>query len=127
MSAAKRKVSAAKRKGSGYELEVCHKHHAAGVDAFRIPLSGAMDRFPGDIQIAGMIAECKRRKKNFTSLYNALEQGGGTDMMFCRDDNRETLVVLPWATWELIINWLDWPTKFPAAGGSGYQRGEDDA
>jgi hypothetical protein len=119
-------VSAAKRKGSGFELEVVHRHQALGIDAFRIPLSGAVERFPGDIQIAGMIAECKRRKKSYTSLYSALEQGGGSDMMFCRDDQRETLVVLPWQTWELIIKWLDWPTKFPAAGGTSQSRSEED-
>jgi len=119
-------VSAAKRKGTGFETEVVNRHRALGIDAFRIPLSGAMERYPGDIQLAGMIAECKRRKKNFTSLYNALDQGGGSDLMFCRDDGRETLVVLPWQTWELIINWLEWPTKFPVAGGTSQSRSEED-
>lgn len=107
--------SASKRKGSNYELEVVRAHLALGIDATKTPLSGALGgKYSGDVQIAGMIGECKRRKKGYTSLYNALEQGGGSDMLFCRDDNKETLVVLPWPVWAQITQWLDWPKKFPA-------------
>jgi len=43
-----------------------------------------------------------------------LEQGGGSDALFVRDDNRETLVVLPWATWTQIMGWLRWAEIYPA-------------
>jgi len=105
--------SRSKRKGSGYELEVVRAHQALGVDAFKTPLSGALGgRYRGDVQVAGLIGECKRRARGFGSLYDALDQQGA-DVMFARDDKRDTLVVLPWSTWAQIIKWLDWPKKFP--------------
>jgi len=107
-------MSRSKRKGSGYELEVVKAHHALGIAAKKMPLSGALGgRYRGDVQVAGLIAECKRRKKGYSGLYKALEQGGGMDLMFCRDDNHSTLVVIPWDTWELILKWLEWQTKHP--------------
>ena len=107
--------SKSKRKGSGYELEVAKAHLGLGVNAFKQPLSGALGgKYSGDVQIVGMIGECKRRKKGFTTLYKALEQGGGSDMLFVRDDNQETLVVLPWETWTQIIGWLRWAEIHPA-------------
>jgi len=122
--------SRSKRKGSGYELEVVKAHQALGVDAFKTPLSGALGgRYRGDVQVAGLIGECKRRAKGFTSLYSALDQQGA-DVMFARDDQRETLVVLPWSTWTQIIGWLDWAKKFPHDAGSAadaYRQIEDES
>ena len=59
-----------------------------------------------------MIAECKRRRKGFSSLYKAIEQDN-SDLVFVRDDNQKPLVVLPWHTYELIIKWLKLAEKFP--------------
>ena len=120
---------APKRKGDGYEREVVRAHIALGVDAFKTPLSGALGgRYAGDIQLAGMKAECKRRRKNFSSLYAALDQQGA-DLLFVRDDQKPTLVVLPWTTWALVIDWLQWAKKFPATGsevgGTDRQKQED--
>ena len=107
--------SPSKRKGSGFELEVVRDHQALGVQSSKQPLSGALGgKYAGDVQIAGIICECKRRRKGFTTLYKALEQGGGSDALFVRDDNRETLVVLPWETWVQVIGWLDWAKIYPA-------------
>ena len=107
--------SPSKRKGSGFELEVVRDTLAEGVQASKQPLSGALGgKYAGDVQIAGMICECKRRRKGFTTLYKALEQGGGSDALFVRDDNQETLVVLPWATWTQIMGWLRWAEIYPA-------------
>ena len=89
--------SKSKRKGSGYELEVVKAHLGLGVNAFKQPLSGALGgKYAGDVQIAGMIGECKRRKKGFTTLYKALEQGGGSDLLFVRDDNQGDLDADNW-------------------------------
>lgn len=111
--------SASKRKGSGYELEVVRAHQALGIEAIKTPLSGALGgRYSGDVQIAGLIGECKRRRKSYSSLYNALEQGTGSDVMFARDDHKETLVIMPWETWAAILGWLGWAKKYPAQPGS---------
>jgi hypothetical protein len=106
--------SFSKRKGSGYELEIVKAHQDLGIDAKKTPLSGAVKGYPGDVQIAGLVGECKRRRKGYSSLYKALEQGGGADVMFGRDDSKETLVILPWATWVLVLEWLEFAKKFPA-------------
>ena len=107
--------SKSKRKGSSYELEVVRDHLALGVQASKQPLSGALGgKYSGDVQIAGLIGECKRRRKGYSSLYKAMEQGGGSDVLFVRDDNRETLVVLPWETWRQILGWLRWAELYPA-------------
>tara|TARA_R100000655_G_scaffold7725_3_gene20573 strand:+ start:198 stop:590 length:393 start_codon:yes stop_codon:yes gene_type:complete len=106
--------SKSKRKGSGFELEIARCHQALGIAANKTPLSGALGgKYAGDVQIAGMIAECKRRKKGYTSLYKALAQGGGSDVLFVRDDHQDTLVVLPWDTWEAMLGWCDLAKKFP--------------
>ena len=107
--------SKSKRKGSSYEREVVRDHLALGVQASKQPLSGALGgKYSGDVQIAGLIGECKRRRKGYSSLYKAMEQGGGSDVLFVRDDNRETLVVLPWETWRQILGWLRWAELYPA-------------
>ena len=106
--------SKSKAKGSGFELEIVRKHQKLGIQAEKMPLSGALGgKYSGDIQVAGLIGECKRRKRGFTLLYNALAQGGGSDMLFIRDDRAEPLVVLPWETWKLFLEWADLQNRFP--------------
>ena len=108
--------SRSKRKGSSYELEVVRWHQAQGIEAKKTPLSGALEGYPGDVHIAGMIGECKRSRKKCTRLYNALEQGGGSDVLFIRDDGKETLVVLPLETWAKCLEWAEISQKFPHTG-----------
>ena len=99
--------SRSKRKGSGYELEVVRDHLALGVQASKMPLSGALGgKYSGDVQVAGLIGECKRRRKGFSSLYKAIDQGKQpADILFVRDDHQKTLVVLPWSTWVKFLKW----------------------
>jgi len=95
-----------KRKGAGFELEVVKWHKDRGYDSEKQPLSGALGgKFSGDVRVEGMISECKRRKKSFTSLYDALAQGGGNDLLFVRDDGKEMLVVMPAETYECFLKW----------------------
>lgn len=103
-----------KRKGSGFELEIVKYHrNKLKVHAYKQPLSGALGgRFKGDLVVAGMIAECKRRKKGFSTLYKAVSQDDA-DLVFVRDDHQEPLVVLPWKTYELFVKWLELADKFP--------------
>jgi len=114
-------MSASKAKGSAFELEVVRAHHALGVTARKMPLSGALGgELSGDVLVAGLKGECKRRRKGYTSLYNALDQGGGNDVLFIRDDRRETLVVLPWSTWALFLDWARLSeTNFTTGGDEG--------
>lgn len=106
-------MSFSKAKGTGYETEVVKAHRALGIESKRQPGSGALEGFPCDVQIAGLLGECKRSKKQCTRLYKALSQGGA-DILFVRDDNQKTLTVLPWETWALILEWCELAKKFPA-------------
>ena len=102
-----------KVKGSGFEREIVDLHKSLGIECEKIPLSGALGgKYRGDIQVAGLIGECKRRRKNFTSLYKAINQDDA-DLLFVRDDNQQTLVVLPLETYKCFLRWLDWKNKFP--------------
>lgn len=100
-----------RNKGAVYEREVVNWHRERGVDAERIPLSGAMKgNYRSDLKIGpslALLAECKRRKRSFTTLYDAIAQDN-SDMLFVRDDQKETLVVLPVGTWEWLLEQLKW-------------------
>ena len=100
-----------KVKGAGYEREIVNSLRGMGCEAERIPLSGAVKgNYSGDLRVGpslGWIAECKRRKQGFTTLYNALEQDGA-DILFVRDDHKPTLVVLPMDRWEIIMEQMGW-------------------
>ena len=101
-------MAKSKKKGSAYELEVVKAHHSLGVAARKMPLSGALGGiYSGDVIVAGLTCECKRRKRGFSTLYKYMEQGSGNDVLFLRDDREETLVVLPWATWASFLFWAD--------------------
>lgn len=87
-----------RRKGGEYELEVVNNLKELGLTARKIPLSGASEGFPGDIEvIAGFdgntkyLGECKRRKNLPEWIVNAL---GENDFVAMRGDRGETLVML---------------------------------
>lgn len=88
-------VSVAKRKGSGFEREVVETFRAAGIPAKRVPLSGAVEFFEGDVIITLGIyeytVECKRRKAGFKTLYGWL---GDNHFLAFRDDKCEPLIVM---------------------------------
>jgi|TARA_R110000823_G_scaffold310627_1_gene435631 hypothetical protein len=112
-----------RNKGSGYEREIVAAHRAENIAAVKVPFSGALKDFPGDVQIAGMIGECKRRKRGSGFFYKALSQGDdAADILFIRDDNEKTLVVIPIDFWFTLLKWAGIPKKFPAEAGSGDQR-----
>ena len=101
-------MSFSKQKGTAFETEIVNAHKKLGVSAKRQPLSGAMDEYPCDVQISGLYGECKRRRKGFSSLYKAIEQGKQpADVLFVRDDHQKTLVVLPWQTWVKFLEWAN--------------------
>lgn len=105
---------AARDKGANYEREIVNWHRERGVEAERIPLSGAVKgNYKGDLKIGpqqALLAECKRRARAYQDLYDALDQDG-SDMLFVRKDRERTLVVLPLETYEGILEWIGWIKK----------------
>ena len=85
----------AKVKGSGFEREIVDLLRVAGITANRVPLSGAIALYPGDVRfdcVAGTVtSECKRRRSGFKTLYGWL---GKNYVLFMRDDNCEALVLM---------------------------------
>lgn len=88
-----------RQRGDRFERElVNHVKERFALEARRIPLSGAVEGFPGDVEIiAGFDGktrfqgECKRRKNLPEWIVNAL---GENDFMAMRGDHGETLVML---------------------------------
>jgi Holliday junction resolvase len=82
-----------RRKGKRYEYEVLWELLKVGVDAERVPLSGA-SWIKGDLIIItgrtrSLMAECKRRAK--LPFANWLR---GVDLLFTREDRGETMVTM---------------------------------
>lgn len=93
-------TSAAKRKGSGFEREVVEALKAAGLAAKRVPLSGAMAEYKGDVIVGDYRMECKRRKAGFKTHYGWL---GDNDFLAFRDDKCETLVSMRLTTFATLM------------------------
>jgi len=76
-----------KRKGTRAETEF-----ARLVGGKRVPLSGALEELPGDVEWPGVgTGEVKRRKDGFAQLYGWLADN---DFLALRRDRDEWLVVL---------------------------------
>jgi hypothetical protein len=90
---------ASRIKGVGFERDCVNIKNAFGLSAKRVPLSGAMAGYPGDIvyleQGNQVIAECKVSKKKFKDLYDWL--GGHPDVtrLIIKRAGKKALVVLP--------------------------------
>lgn len=95
-------------KGKRVELEIVHRHRDLGIDAERVPLSGASGgRFTGDIVIdqggSTLRAEVKARADGagFKQLETWL---GDNDLLFLRRDRAEPMVLLTWRTYADLIS-----------------------
>lgn len=94
-----------RNKGANFEREIVNKYKAMGVDAKRVPLSGAMKNgYEGDVILHGMTVECKIRKDGFKELYKWLEHDDA-EFLAIRADRKKTLYVLPEET---FIKFLEW-------------------
>jgi hypothetical protein len=100
-----------KQKGNRREREVVHLHRELGVEADRVPLSGSVAGYEGDVSIkAGdfsLMAEVKARKddKGFKTIKEWL---GPFDLLVILEDRQEPLVVMPWTTYQTLIkSWRD--------------------
>ncbi len=65
---------APKIKGTGYEREIVNYAQKRGIFAHRIPLSGAVEGFKGDIILSDTYWECKRWKSAPKKLVKILEK-----------------------------------------------------
>lgn len=80
-----------KQKGSRFEREIVHLAQEFGLNASRVPLSGAATGFKDDVLIEGMRFECKSRADGFKQIYGWL---GDCEGLFLRADRQEALVVI---------------------------------
>ncbi len=100
-----------RNKGAAYEREIVNQLKEHGIEAERVPLSGAMKgNYGGDIKLGpvlGYIGECKRTKKKLTHIYKALEQDNA-DFLFARDDLKETVVIVRMETLLTLFKQLGW-------------------
>ena len=85
---------APKRKGDRVEREIVKRLTEGGVNAKRVPLSGAAKGYPGDVvAVMGgreLCLECKARA-DFKTLYGWLEHRDG---LILKGDRKEPLMVL---------------------------------
>ena len=97
-------------KGARNERLVVELHRAIGLDALRVPLSGASEGFKGDVIVTirdrKLQAEVKSRANGsgFTTLERWL---GDNDALFLRRDRADAVVVLPWRTWAWLVGEVD--------------------
>lgn len=100
-----------KAKGAKYERRIVKRHLAAGIRARKVPLSGALDEFPGDLTVLDRFrGEVKARKdgRGFTSVSKWLAEN---DFLFLQElgpggrggGNPEPLVVMPWSRYESLL------------------------
>lgn len=81
-----------RQKGYRGEYTLVKKLRKAGLDAKRVPLSGATDFQKGDVVVQGFVGEVKVRQNGFMSLYKWL---GEKDFLAVKADRKEYLIVLP--------------------------------
>lgn len=85
---------APRQKGDRLERAVVQLLKAHGVEAKRVPLSGAAAGYPGDVVVNALgrevVLECKSRA-NFKTLYGWLE---GKDALILKADRQAPLVVV---------------------------------
>jgi hypothetical protein len=87
-----------RQKGSTFERELVNFLREGGLDAKRVPLSGATEFQKGDVVVtpgyapdaAMLVGECKRRA-SLPALFSHL---GEHDFLAMRADRGETLIVL---------------------------------
>ncbi len=90
-------------KGARVEREIVNRLREKGIEAERVPLSGAMHgSYSGDVMICGERAEVKARKDGagFALLYRWL---GDNTYLICKTDRQEPLVVMEMKQLEKLL------------------------
>lgn len=96
---------ASRDKGNRFERACVNTLRAGGMDACRIPLSGAAGGdFTGDLKVTihgqEWRIECKKRARAWSDLYHWLE---GARALFIARDRADTLVVMPLVTFQELV------------------------
>ena len=89
--------AAPKRKGSAGERELVNILKEAGIEAQRVPLSGATENYPGDVYLPEIDKriEVKRRKEGMKAIYKWLAQSPDVSYVAFRVDRQPWLVAMP--------------------------------
>ena len=86
-------ASRSKQKGDRDERGLIVRLAEHGVSAHRVPLSGAVEGYEGDVIIEDKyVVECKVRARGFQQIYGWLEKH--VDFLTIRQDRAERLVVM---------------------------------
>ena len=84
-------------KGQRNEQAIVALLREAGIQAERVPLSGAAGgSFIGDILVDGEVFEAKIRQSGFVQIYDWLGDNAG---LFIRADRQELLIVVRVSDW----------------------------
>ena len=98
-----------KIKGNTFEREIVNQLREADIPARRVPLSGAVSGYEGDLRvdIGGLErkGECKRRKRAFGTISTML---GANDFLCVRDDRSPALVVMSIEMFIALAKELNW-------------------
>jgi hypothetical protein len=93
--------SASRQKGDRFERDCVARLKELGVQAERVPLSGAAGgSFSGDLVVAGRVVECKTRRRAWTDLFGWL---ASVHCLFIKADRTDTLVVMSLETYADLI------------------------
>ena len=88
-----RVASRSKQKGDRDERGLIANLADHDIDAHRVPLSGAVEGYEGDVIIEDKyVVECKVRARGFQQIYGWLEKH--VDFLTIRQDRAERLVVM---------------------------------
>lgn len=94
-----------KQRGDRFERQVVSLLRNAGIEANRVPLSGALGgEYSGDIKSPRLgIIECKIRdsQRGYTQI---IEWLGNNQLLFLGVDYGEPLVVMPWKVFKEKLN-----------------------
>jgi len=97
---------ASRDKGARFERAVVQALTEYGIDANRVPLSGAVDGYPGDVLVRPhwadqpLTLECKSRASGFKFLYENLADN---DALVVKADRQEPLVVVRLSTYAELL------------------------
>lgn len=85
-------MNPSRAKGDRFEVACVNRLKELGLEAQRVPLSGAAGGlFSSDIVVAGHKIECKTRKRAWLDLFGWLP---GNKALFIKADRTDTLVVM---------------------------------
>jgi len=98
--------AAPKRKGSAGERELVNILKEAGIEAQRVPLSGSVDGYSGDVYLPELNkrVEVKRRKNGLKTVYDWLAQNSDVSYLAFRIDRQPWIVAMSLEEFISLLN-----------------------